>query len=361
VTLRDVLDELPVDGGAEERAWAVVRAAYAERERAAPAGSAFRRRWTAAAAVALAAVVAAAVSSPGRAVVDAVRRTIGVSHASPALFRLPAPGRLLVSGRGGTWVVAADGSKRRLGSYPQAAWSPHGLFVVASTRTQLAAIDPRNGGVHWSLARPAVAFPRWGGTRTDTRLAYVSRGTLRVVAGDGTGDHAVAQASAVPAVWQPERHVLAYAAGRRIVVYDADAGRVVAQHRLAGARALAWSRDGTELAAASRREVAVYRGGKRSVLPLAGVRALAFSRDGRLAVVRGRAVLVVDGEGVQTLFTAPGPLAGIAWSPDGRWLVTALPGADQWIFLGGRRVLAVSHISSQLGGDVSLDGWMPGA
>src|SRR5439155_1370943 len=68
-------------------------------------------RWGLAAAALLCAVAASAFSPPGRAVVDAVRRTIGVEHAAPALFRLPASGRLLVSGSGGTWLVAADGAK----------------------------------------------------------------------------------------------------------------------------------------------------------------------------------------------------------------------------------------------------------
>src|SRR5437588_548289 len=157
------------DREAEERAWVVVRAAYAEHE---PVRARPPLRWAPAFAVLLgaAAVAAAAFSPPGRAVVDAVRRTIGIEHAAPALFRLPAPGRLLVSGNGGTWLVAADGSKRRLGDYTQAAWSPHGLFVVAATGNELATLEPRDGSVHWSLARPRIAFPRWGGSRTDTRV-----------------------------------------------------------------------------------------------------------------------------------------------------------------------------------------------
>ena len=165
--VKRLLDAVPVDRDAEERTWEVVRAAYAEHE---PVRRAPRLRWSVAFAV-LAAVVAAAVfSAPGRAVVDAVRRTIGVEHAAPALFRLPAPGHLLVSGGGGTWVVAADGSKRRLGDWRQASWSPHGLFVVAATTNQLAAIEPGSGDVHWSLARPQIAFPRWGGSRV-TRVS----------------------------------------------------------------------------------------------------------------------------------------------------------------------------------------------
>ena len=42
--------------------------------------------------------------------------------------------------------------------------------------------------MRWSLARPDVRFPRWGGTKTDTRIAYLSGGQLRVVGGDGKGD-----------------------------------------------------------------------------------------------------------------------------------------------------------------------------
>ena len=104
MNVKRLLERVPSDREAEERAWAVVRAAYAEREqvRARP------RRRLMLAGVALAAVVAAsAFSPPGRAVVNAVRRWIGISHAAPALFRLPAPGRVLVSGSGGAWVVGA--------------------------------------------------------------------------------------------------------------------------------------------------------------------------------------------------------------------------------------------------------------
>src|SRR5204862_99856 len=174
---------------------------------------------------------------------------IGIEHAAPALFRLPAPGRLLVSGSGGTWLVAADGSKRRLGDYTKAAWSPHGLFVVAATGNELATLEPRDGSVHWSLARPRIAFPRWGGSRTDTRVAYVTAGRLHVV----------------------------------------------------------------------------------------------------------------DGAGTRRLFSAPARLSGLSWSPSGRWLLTTLPAADQWIFISGTRVLAVSHIARQFDGVPTLDGWMPAA
>ena len=65
--------------------------------------------------VASAAIVAAVVSPPGRSFVDSLREAIGVESARPALFSLPAPGRLLVTGETGAWVVQQDGSRRLLG------------------------------------------------------------------------------------------------------------------------------------------------------------------------------------------------------------------------------------------------------
>jgi hypothetical protein len=363
VNVKRALERIPADREAEDRAWAIVRSAFAERE-AVPR----RRRggWLAAAAVGLAAVcVAAALSPPGRAVVNAVRRSIGVEHAAPALFRLPSSGRLLVSGRGGTWVIAADGSKRRLGSWPDASWSPHGLFVVASSRDGLVAVQPRDGTVRWSLARPGgVSLPSWGGTRTDTRIAYFSGDSLRVVAGDGTGDRVLARSAArVLPVWQPERHVVAFVLRAGVVVVrNVDSGAVVARHRVAGVvRSVAWSADGARLAVASSRGVRVFgRAGLR--LPLRDVRAVRFAQGGELALLTPRALLVYGTEGLQTVLQVRTRLAGVAWSPDGRWLVTSLPRADQWVFVGRGRVLAVSHIARQFGGArPSLDGWLLGA
>src|SRR5204863_4672938 len=166
--LKRLLAATPADREAEERAWEIVRASYGDRQPVLRPAPARLRPALVLAAVAVAAA-AAALSPPGRAVVNAVRRTIGIQHAAPALFRLPAPGRLLVSGPGGTWVVAADGSKRRLGDYAQAAWSPHGLFVVAASANELAALEPSDR-VHWTLARPHIGFPRWGGAHGDTRI-----------------------------------------------------------------------------------------------------------------------------------------------------------------------------------------------
>ena len=124
------LGNAPVPGEHEARvrAWEVVSAAFAERE---PTPWPRRHlRPLAAAAVAFA-VVGAAFSPPGGAVLHSLRKAIGVEHAQRALFRLPAPGQLLVESAEGPWVVQQDGSKRLLGPYRDASWSPHGLYLTA--------------------------------------------------------------------------------------------------------------------------------------------------------------------------------------------------------------------------------------
>ena len=181
----------PGEQEAQERAWAIVRRAYEERE---PVAWPRRHTRPLAAAALVAAIAAAALSPPGRSVVHSLREAVGVKEAEPALFSLPTRGQLLATSREGTWVVHQDGSKRLLGRYRDATFSPHGLFIAATRANQLVALDPM-GNVRWTLARPAPRHPVWTGTRTNTRITYVSGGQFRVVAGDGTGDHAVGPAS----------------------------------------------------------------------------------------------------------------------------------------------------------------------
>jgi carboxylate-amine ligase len=59
-------------------------------------------------------------------------------------------------------------------------------------------------------------------------------------------------------------------------------------------------------------------------------------------------VVDVDRPGhARLLFAGPGAFGDIAWSPDGRWLLVGWPTADQWLFLRGSRVHAVSNIREQ--------------
>src|SRR5436305_7401434 len=137
----------------EDRAWEVVRRAFEERAPSPARRSAGPKLLVACAVAAAAVVGAAALSPPGRAVFHRVREAVGIEHAAPALFSLPASGRLLVvSGdRGGVWLVRSNGFMRKLGPYSDAEWSPHGLFVVATEGNQLVALDPYKG-VRWKLA-----------------------------------------------------------------------------------------------------------------------------------------------------------------------------------------------------------------
>ena len=361
--LRSRLEALPLDQHAEERAWEIVRAAHAER---APARRRFRAAPVLVLAAAGAAVAVAVLSPPGRAVVDAVRRSLGVQHAAPALFRLPTSGRVLASGAGGAWIVSGDGSKRLLGPYAQAAWSPHALYVLAAGGDELAAMEP-DGTVHWTLARPGVSRVAWGGTRTNTRVAYLSGGRLHVVGGDGKGDLRLGAGAPVRPAWRPshpEQLVLAWvtAAGRIVVGTPGKTPLWRSPRYLPRPRLLAWSPDGRTLAVATGIQLFLLNGrtGVSVGFALAGIRALAYAPDGRLAVERGRSLLLVGRDGARTtLFSAPSVLSGLAWSPNGRWLLTSLPRADQWVFVGPHEVKAVSNVRGQFGGAVRLDGWAP--
>jgi hypothetical protein len=293
---------IPGEHDARERTWAVVASAFAEREPVLR-----RSQWprVAAVAIALAALAAAALSPPGRAVLDGVREVVGVERAEPALFSLPADGRLLVASDAGVWVVQEDGSKRLLGRYREASWSPFGRFVVAARENELAALEP-DGDVRWTLARPGVRSPRWAGTETDTRIAYVDETGVRVVAGDGRGDRLVAAGARGPLAWRPGRpFVLAYRDRRgRVTLYDATTNRPLTR-----------SSSTPEQPGALRR-----RGGSSEV------------------VVGGRIV-----------FRTAGRLQGATRSPDGRWLLLGWPAADQWLLVraDGSGLRAIANVSEQ--------------
>jgi hypothetical protein len=292
-------------------------------------------------------------------VLDDLREVVGVERAQPALFSLPSPGRLLVASDAGLWVAQEDGSRRLLGAYREAGWSPFGRFVVASRRNELAALEP-DGDVRWTLARPRVAFPRWTGTETDTKIAYLTGSRLHVVAGDGTNDvdaGGMPAAARIAPAWSPgSGFVLAYADTRgRVTVYDAASGAV--RYRtgpIPDIVSLDWSPRGDGLLIVTADGVEVYgaQGQRLRRVPLPGVVDAAFSPDGRrIAILRRAEVFLVEPSRRTTrrVFAGGGPLDGLAWSPDGRWLLVGWPAADQWVFVraDGRRIRAVANVSEQ--------------
>jgi hypothetical protein len=344
--------------------WEVVKRAYEERAPIASRRRPSPRLVAVLAVVVLGAFVAAALSPPGRAVFHRVREAVGIQQAEPALFSLPTRGRLLVvsANHGGVWLVHANGLKQRLGSYDDAQWSPHGRFLVATKANELVALDEA-GNVHWSLTRHHPRSPRWAGTRTDTRIAYITDGGLRVVAGDGTGDRLIDPgAKTAPPAWDPARlHTLAYAThDRAVVLRDADTGHVDWRTPV-GLRAtdLEWSSDGRYLAVVSAARIVVLDAAGRihRTVSMLGARLVegAFAPGShRLAVavrLRSRSeVRIVDVDHparARLLFAGPGSFGDVAWSPDAKWLLVAWPTADQWVFLHGAGVHAVANIKQQ--------------
>lgn len=303
----------PHEHEAQERAWEIVRAAYEQREPV----SWPRRHWQPVVAFAVvAAVVAAALSPPGRSVVHSLRKAVGVEQAEQGLFSLPAPGQLLVTSREGAWLVHADGSKRLLGRFRDASFSPHGLFVAGTRANQLVVVDPQ-GTVRWALARTAPRLPVWTGTRTDTRIAYVSRGELHVVAGDGSGDRVVGRAALdPPPAWLPGRK-LAFWTGSAAMLYDEAHGTT--------------------------RELQSFPFGAGPTMR---------RRAGQSEVVsHGRVV-----------FRGTGVFDQVVGSPDGRWLLVSWPTANQWVFvrLHPRKIVGVARITQQFGRDARIAGWCCG-
>ena len=353
--LREALRDPALDDpAARARAFAVVRAAYREREpEPAP------RRWAPALAVVAcllaAAVIAASAGAPGDAVARWVRQVLGSEgqpHTRPALVRVPGGGRLLVTAPGAVWAVAPDGSRRHLGNFDGASWSPRGLYAVAWRGGELLAVEP-NGRVHWSLAREGtITAARWAPV-DGYRIAYLSGASLRIVNGDGTGDRRLAAARRVAPAWRPDAgHVLAYVDARgRVRVVAVDGGRELwrtGPH--ARVFSLAWSPHGRRLVAATPRRLLVFaRGGRLLAARRASAYDVAFSPHGRLAVVRrggsGSEVVV----GGRVLFRGPGRVGPIAWSPSGKRLLVPWPAADQWLFLDadGGRPAAVANIARQ--------------
>jgi hypothetical protein len=349
---------VPDELEAQRRAWAVVREAYATRE---PVPRRDRRLRLLAAVAVLGVLVAAALSPPGRAVGGWIRdRIAGEENAEPALFRLPAAGRLLVVSEQGPWIVRPDGSKRLLGSYEDASLSPNALYVVVTDGRRVLALEP-NGDPRWSLSRPTpVSDARWAPT-PGYRVAYREGDELRVVVGNGTGDRLlVGGVAAVAPAWLPAkgRTVLAYAGTNgRVHVVQADSGEELwSADPGAEPEQLVWSSDGGALLVVTTGgRHPVYRQDGRplrmvetprgwDVLDAAfapGTRQLAYSA---FEAEEDRSAVFLGSERLQSV---EGRLEDVVFSPNGKWLLTGWPEADQLLFLrlpGVSRIVAVSDV-----------------
>jgi WD40 repeat protein len=385
--VRELLRESPVpeEREAEERAWRLVSASFEDRPAARPARGRRLRSRLAIAVAATLAVGVVALTPAGAAVGDWISDTFdpGRDDARPALVSLPAQGRLLVTSAQGPWVVQSDGSKRRLGAYQDAGWSPGGLFVVVTRGRELVAVEP-DGDPRWSLARPApVTHPVW--SPDGFRIAYLSGRSLRVVAGDGTGDgRLAARVAPVAPAWSPTaEHVLAFADREgRVAAVQTDSGRILWRSAPGAAPdALAWTPDGKRLLAIAGGSLRMLDSRGRLLiakLPSDGrSQALAIHPSGTsVALLRhdpaARRSEVVSlplagGELPRRLFAGDGRFSDLAWSPDGRWLLIGWRDADQWLFIRSnrvRKVVAVSNISRQFdpggrrpGAFPSVSGW----
>jgi hypothetical protein len=371
----------PDELGAERRGWGVVREAYAA------AGVSRERRWPTRPLVALAAVLAlgaAALSPPGQAIGGWVRDRVSDEppETEHVLAALPGPGRLLVTSERGVWVVANDGSKRLLGPYEDATWSPSGRYVAVTRGPRLVAVTP-DGDIRWTLTRRGrVVEPRW--SPSGFRIAYGVGGTLRVVSGDGSPDRRIARRAVVGTwTWRPgEAHVLAYVSRGVVRVVNTDSGRLSWSWR-GPAEELAWSADGRRLiAVGGGPQITIFHPDGR-VIRRHRIDSPGAGRNWALSVApRGRAFAVLSrfsyGPPDVILYRAERQMAPrrfstgteaveLEWSPDGRRLLIAsaadarssaeddrivVPSgaAVQWIFLsvsGRGKLVEVSGVGRE--------------
>ena len=151
---------------------------------------------------------------------------------------------------------------------------------------------------------------------------------------------------------------------------DVDRRRPIfrSQNRTRNPVALAWSRDGTSLASLGEGLIEVVLGDIGvSRLEGTGVAVAAAPQGNSFAVVErlpsGRSRVSIVGTG-RELFSGAGTFDGLAWSPNGRWLLVTWRDADQWVFVrtgATPRIDAVANVSAQFEGSFPrIEGWCCG-
>jgi hypothetical protein len=393
-------DAAPLDEQAAARGWEAVRAAHAEREAIGPARRRGARRGVLLAATTLALLGALALSPAGARVSDWIDHAIHPPPSRPAAA-LPAPGRLLISGLNGSWVVGHDLKPVSLAEFTEADWSAKGNYVVLNNGAELIVRDT-SGRTYWMLTRPQISHVAWSGG-DGYRIAYRSGRQLRVVAGDGSGDRLLDPVTAaVTPSWRPGRsgaHVLAYVLpSGQVNLRDVDRPRSTQRVLVPPGRTvegLAWATPdrllvlrggGLLLIDGAGRVVArVPRPDRGRFTALTGSpasRSVAFVRSGRrdaTSVVWSVRfakrepsrplgdMRLLGGGHWRIAFAGAGTIRSLAFSPDGRWLAFAWPPSDQWIFqrIRGRpQLMTVDHATRRLGhaggpAGSPIVGWAP--
>ena len=339
--------------------WRLVRAAYA----AEPPALRPRRRTGVRRGLQVAVAVgllAALISPAGAAVRHWVRDAVEPARepAAPALTSLPAPGGLLVDSARGPGSSARTARSGCSAPIDESSWSPRGLYVAATSRHELAAVDPL-GEVRWALARggpvhePGLVTGRLPGRLSERRASC----GWSPATGPVTGGWRAPSPTVAPA-WEPgSPHLLSFVApGGSVRTVQADTGRVSfeADGRGRSARARAGRADGrrllvatadAEITALDRSGAPVWRARAPAGMEIvAGAIAPGGDRAATVLVSsagdRSELVLLGPSGRGRVPFAGLGRFDDVVYSPDGDWLLLTWRSADEWLFLNLRRSAA---------------------